>query len=75
MGFDTTPFGVLQSSTRLPPSHRGRFHVYNIYRIEQNWAHPCVHFQDMQRMYSAANGKGAKFLEAPVSGSKVRPPH
>ena len=46
-----------------------------IYSIEQNWAHPCVHFQDMQRMYSAANGKGAKFLEAPVSGSKVRPPH
>lgn len=28
--------------------------------------------QDMQDMYSEAIGKGAKFLEAPVSGSKVR---
>lgn len=26
----------------------------------------------MQDMYSEAIGKGAKFLEAPVSGSKVR---
>lgn len=25
-------------------------------------------------MYGEATGKGAKFLEAPVSGSKVRPP-
>lgn len=28
--------------------------------------------QDMQDMYSEAIAKGAKFLEAPVSGSKVR---
>ena len=32
----------------------------------------AVHLQDMKRMYSAAKGKGANFLEAPVSGSKVR---
>lgn len=31
--------------------------------------------QDMQDMYSEAIGKGAKFLEAPVSGSKVRQSH
>lgn len=35
----------------------------------------CVHLQDMQGMYRAANSKGAKFLESPVSGSKVRAPH
>lgn len=30
--------------------------------------------QDMRAMYSEARGKGATFLEAPVSGSKVRAP-
>lgn len=30
-----------------------------------------INGQDMQDMYSEAIGKGAKFLEAPVSGSKV----
>lgn len=31
-----------------------------------------VLFQDMEDMYSEAAEKGAAFLEAPVSGSKVR---
>ena len=33
---------------------------------------PFLSVQDMQDMYGEATGKGAKFLEAPVSGSKVR---
>lgn len=40
-----------------------------------NTIHVFVHhtpqWQDMEDMYSEATEKGAKFLEAPVSGSKV----
>lgn len=36
------------------------------------YRHATMRLQDMEDMYSEATEKGAAFLEAPVSGSKVR---
>lgn len=65
--------GVINQGRYHP--HRHRLHAYaDIFVTANTILVSALRPQDMQDMYGEATGKGAKFLEAPVSGSKVRGP-